>query len=532
MVRIAGRRFGIGLLIVLAICAVFFVLSAEKIYAAGEDADMQCIGDPSCPCMKGPPGKCNQAGNGILQCPCVDTTNGFPTAGKCVTVKICKGETGAGKGLDSGLGQLGKMLGDLLSKLAGGGGSGSPPPSTPPPTTGTTGCTGAYYQTSDISKIGVDPCAQYSAPLSNNINLTPTTGTGTCDSLSAALGICTNTVGGGGTGTSTGTTLLSPSPTSGSAPLSVAFTGLIAPCDPTTWAYEIDPGDSATNPQYITLNVSADASGNCAFSGNYTYKSNGNYTPALDQTDGSGAKPSVLTSASVKVGGSSSGSNGSSTVSTLPILFASTTVGGIGVPGFINGPSGNIIITQRGATVVSGSVNGQSNTEMAGFYGSETSGAQQPQGLVAQWCATRPWATNFLSSIVPPTFLDGLCSSLGYQVGTPPPPSAPVLEQTVVPAKTTSKVTAPTSTAPVIAPHVSIRAAPASVPLDTRTSIFWNSQGVTDCTETSSDGSFNQSSLSGGAATVPLTSATTFTISCLAPDGSQVTGYVTVNLSI
>ncbi|MDP2649104.1 MAG: hypothetical protein Q8P19_04390, partial [bacterium] len=62
--------------------------------------------------------------------------------------------------------------------------------------------------------------------------------------------------------------------------------------------------------------------------------------------------------------------------------------------------------------------------------------------------------------------------------------------------------------------------------------IFWNAQGVTECTETSPDGSFNHTTLSGGAATVPLVRATTFTISCLVPDGSYVSSYVTVNISI
>jgi len=82
------------------------------------------------------------------------------------------------------------------------------------------------------------------------------------------------------------------------------------------------------------------------------------------------------------------------------------------------------------------------------------------------------------------------------------------------------------------APSVSIWAVPPSVPSGARASIYWNTQGVTQCSETSSDGSFIQITLSGGAATAPLTSATTtFTISCLAPDGSHVIGntFVTVN---
>jgi hypothetical protein len=79
---------------------------------------------------------------------------------------------------------------------------------------------------------------------------------------------------------------------------------------------------------------------------------------------------------------------------------------------------------------------------------------------------------------------------------------------------------------------VDIWAVPASVPLGTRTTIFWNSKNAQSCVETSPDGSFSHSSLSGGGATVPLSGATTFTISCQAPDGTHATDYVTVNLSI
>ena len=72
---------------------------------------------------------------------------------------------------------------------------------------------------------------------------------------------------------------------------------------------------------------------------------------------------------------------------------------------------------------------------------------------------------------------------------------------------------------------------PATVPLGARTTIFWNTENVTNCTETSPDGSFSQTSLSGGAATVPLTEATTFTISCLDSQQNPATDYVTVSIA-
>ena len=155
-------------------------------------------------------------------------------------------------------------------------------------------------------------------------------------------------------------------------------------------------------------------------------------------------------------------------------------------------------------------------------------------------CQNRPWANSVVSFVIPPTFFDGLCSWQGYQVGKPaPPPQPTVILQQTKPAPVTKKPTPPkqppaaaSSTPPAVPPQVDIWAVPAAVPLGSRTSIFWNTKGVASCTETSPDGSFNESTLSGGASTVPLSGSTTFTISCLTADGKPVTNYVTVNMSI
>lgn len=209
-------------------------------------------------------------------------------------------------------------------------------------------------------------------------------------------------------------------------------------------------------------------------------------------------------------------------------LIFSTTTGTFVMPA--GGLRGDINARPVGATVVAGSRDTQGNVEVAGFFGASTFGGQSG-GLVAAWCKSRPWASNFLSKIITPTFFDNICKSRGYQVGTPPPAPAVTLQQTKKPKAPTATTTAATTT-PEIPPKVDIWAVPASVPLGGRTSIFWNTQGVTNCTETSPNGGFNQNSLSGGAATQPITAATTFSISCLAPDGSPVTGSVTVNLKI
>ena len=194
------------------------------------------------------------------------------------------------------------------------------------------------------------------------------------------------------------------------------------------------------------------------------------------------------------------------------------------------GTRGDIQITGTGATIFAGARDEQTGTEIAGFFGGDTFGTTQPQSIATRLCQSRPWASSFVSYIIPPTFFDGLCTWRGYQVGTPAP-SAVSAPPAVIKQTSPSSVTAPPVVS-TIEPRVAIWAVPASVSIGARTSIFWNTQGVSSCVITSPDGSFSESALSGGAATVPITGATIFTISCLAPDGTPVVDFVTVNLTI
>ena len=210
---------------------------------------------------------------------------------------------------------------------------------------------------------------------------------------------------------------------------------------------------------------------------------------------------------------------------TRPIVVPQGSVGGL-----TSGVSGDIRLLGNSGTILAGSVDQSGNSVTAGFFGSDTF-TGQPTGVIANLCQSRPWASNILSYVLPPTFFDSLCVLRGYQVGKPQPviPKVTIIQST---PKATPKAVPATSTMPTVTPKVSIWAVPATVPLGSRTSIFCNSQGVTNCAVSSPDGSFSQNSLSGGASTVALTGATTFTMSCIAPDGSHVTDYVTVNLSI
>ncbi len=203
--------------------------------------------------------------------------------------------------------------------------------------------------------------------------------------------------------------------------------------------------------------------------------------------------------------------------------------------GGLNGPAvglrGDILTRFRDATIIAGFRDEERNVEISGFLGSETSSGQQSTSLVARWCQSRPWSSNFLSKIATSAFFDNLCKARGYQVGFATSTTSQVTlvqRSTVIRATSTT----PATSTPSVQPQVDIWASPPSVPLGGRTSIFWSAQGVLSCVEKASDGNFNHQSLSGGAATVPITEAVTFTITCSVSDGSTISGSVVVGLKI
>ena len=469
--------------------------------AMSDQADQMCnpviMLCPTCGMVPDANGNCIQKGPQAnkYMCPpgiCKDTTSGFTTLGTCVAPNKCEGKVTA-EGKSPGLGQVGDILKgimDALKGMKGGGGGGSPPPS--PSGTGATpnGVTcSTYYQVSTPSS---DPCAYYvPPPIQTPTSTIDLSNLGGCDALSAALGNCNNGSNSGSTG--------------GSGLINLTNTN----------ATSVNPfTDTSTNTSSNTTSVNpfTDILTNTNTNTNTNPNTNAEQrTPAVTSVGGT----IVVT----QLGGNQQNLSPSAVASQIVSLQP--------------GVRGDISVFNSGATIFVANQDTQSNTVTAGFYGSNTAGSQQPQGLVAQLCVDRPWATNFLSYIVPPSFFDSLCTWRGYQVGSPPAavPQVILTQQTVKnQTATTSKSTA-TST-PLIPPKVQIWATPARVALGARTSVFWSTQGVTNCTETSPDGSFHQNSLSGGASTVPITGPTTFAISCQAPDGTPITSYVMVNISI
>ncbi|OGG79732.1 hypothetical protein A3A39_04360 [Candidatus Kaiserbacteria bacterium RIFCSPLOWO2_01_FULL_54_13] len=194
-----------------------------------------------------------------------------------------------------------------------------------------------------------------------------------------------------------------------------------------------------------------------------------------------------------------------------------------------SGREGDIVVSDTGATIFARARDAEQNTESAGFFGVDVL-VGKVQNAIVNVCKSRPWAGSFVSYLIPPSFFDDLCAWRGYEVGILPPPVE--LPATTVKKSAPSPAPPPSAPQPSSEPKVDIWAVPATVALYARASVFWNTKGVESCTIRSADGSFNESKLSGGAATVPLSSATTFTISCLTPDGKSLTDSVTVNLAI
>ena len=410
--------------------------------------------------------------------PCASPSSGGVASGMCQLAGClavsASGVGGSGNAMGS-LGQLAQTVGQLLGQLmqagSGGGSSGGDTPTTP--TTGTGTCTGSYYSES-TTLAPTDPCAYYVAPGGS------TTGTTSSDtSAQDLLNALNNT---------TGSNLLN----------------ILSGSTTTSGGTTIDNTNTNTN---SNTNLNSDVT-------------TANVTGSFNPNNPNNANPNE------------------------PVA---TNTAGI---------YGNIQTTATGATFVTNQVQG--NSETSSFFGGDTV-AGFVSNVISGWCTTRPWGSGFIASIIPPSFFDGLCTANGFAVGTSATATANAsnatspngisttqaqgyvnLTQTPIQqGSNTSNATArpvvrqaaTTTTTAVIPGRVDIWAVPPSVALGARTTVFWNTENVTNCTETSPDGSFRQTSLSGGAATVPLTESTTFTISCLDSGNNPITDYVTVNIA-
>ncbi len=550
--------------------AVLFItlfLIVVPLVTLGQEGNAMCVPSiPPCGCGKILKDNKCVGGTNKLGCSCQETENGFTASGICVVGSICKTTgTSDGKGPDQGMAKLGEILGKLMEALKGKDGGGGSPTS---PTD--QNCT-TMSPTSDKQLAMTNPMCYYLDPNATDPNATDPSGG------------------------------LVASPTEGPAPLTVyfAFTNGTVGCKTPTLV--LDFGDGKTEQQQIhsettcsglsettqhiyttagaysarlknastdevrggvNLTVSegdatptpddtATTAGTNTGGTNTNIQTNGNATnlgatqfttPLTNlgttgtvKTGTTGGSNSVTgsysTGGSVSTGGSNFGNPGA----TLNFNTPQSIVQSIIQKNLPPGAYGDVKILENGTTIIAGVRD--NNSEVVGFYG--TNSKSGGVGAVSRLCTNRPWASNFLSYIIPPSFFDSLCTWRGYTPGTPQKAPVSTNPTTVGTKPATVKTTvggkAATTTKPVVAPEtakVDIWASPLVVPLGARTSIFWSSQGVSECVETSPDGSFTHASLKGGASTVPLTADTTFTISCITPNGVHLTKDVVVKMAL
>lgn len=457
-----------------AFCWLFFL--PYWVSAMGAMADAMCtpvILDCGCGQIR-IKGQCVTLGPQVNKwnCPniCWDETSGFNTYGTCVLSNKCEGKSTSGPN-GFGLDQVAKILGDLMGQLMKGSqnGSAQTQPQTQTQTTGYGANTGcSSYTPTSDQTLAASNQCYYYVSSGSSSGGYGSTGTSVSDQLLQALG-----------GSTSGS--------SNSSNTSSGSTGT-------------GTGD------------------NTGANTNTNTNTNPNVSDILSQIYGG---------TPVTTAGATSSASSSRSIFSITQAVANPANQANLAPGI----SGDVQLLNNGGTVVASSRDTGSNSAVAGFYGSDTFNGQ-PQGVVAGLCKSRPWASNFLSYIIPPSFFDSLCALRGYAVGNSHSASAPSVTVTQTAPKPIAKTPTSTPATAIAAPKVDIWASPMTVPLGSRTSIFWNTQGVTNCTETSPDGNFSQSTLSGGASTAPITGATTFTISCITPDGEHVTDNVTVNLSI
>lgn len=555
----------------LAVSVVVFSF-ALPIFAYAQAANVDAVADQMCavwvpgcgPCSKQKPGAngCEPMPSNMYMCPCA----GPHASGICQAPSQCKATATMDGKLDPGMAKLGEMLAKLMEALkpkdgGGGGGGGSPTPGQTCTTLQPSGDKATvesnpacyyYQQPTDLGGTGVDPSGGLVAtPTSGatplEVTFAFTNGNSGCNTPTLVIDF-----GDGKTEQQqihTGTTCNGTAETTKhtytqagefAARLLNATTqeirgGVNLSITAGEGTTETPTPDSTTSTGGTNTNV-----GTTGFtSGNSTNIGNTLFTTPLSNLGNTGSVSTGGTSGNTNstTAGSAStgGTNGGGTGASLNFNTPQSIVQSIIQKNLPPGAYGDVKILSNGTTIIAGMR--ENNTEVAGFYGSNsTSGTS----AVAKMCANRPWASNFLSYVIPPSFFDSLCSWRGYTVGggvktttTTTTGTLPTLKSvTGGTTKTITTATKPaTTTAPVTA-IVDIWASPSTVPLGARTSVFWNTQGVTDCIETSPDGSFAHATLKGGASTVPLTSATTYTISCVAPNGAHVTDNVIVQIAL
>ncbi len=279
------------------------------------------------------------------------------------------------------------------------------------------------------------------------------------------------------------------------------------------------PGGSGSFPDYSQTFPSFDSS------------SFNNFTTG--QTDSSGVTSDIISS--LLSGNQNSNTDGFANNNTGGAKSGGTTAGVKPLFGSAEGASGDIQVQGNSVTLLVSNRDSTRGTQVSGQYGFSIASGVTALNVFKAMCASRPWAANFLSFIIPSTYFDSLCTARGLTVGVKLGTSA-AAGQTSSGSSGTSQTStlgqygggigisilpgsgtnAPPPPPPVpIGPlRADIWATPPSVVSGQRTSIFWNATGVLSCAVTSSDNTFSGSALSGHGSSQPITHNTTFSIAC------------------
>jgi hypothetical protein len=84
----------------------------------------------------------------------------------------------------------------------------------------------------------------------------------------------------------------------------------------------------------------------------------------------------------------------------------------------------------------------------------------------------------------------------------------------------------------VVQPKVTIWSEPKAVSLGTRAQVYWNSKDVLAETCRVTGPSFSERGGYGGAATVPINTPSTYTLTCIGADGATTTAKTVVDLAL
>ena len=504
--------------------------------------------------------------------PCTCTVSGIAIAGTCIGINTCRGiatpqpppggsaqaPTGLqqlGYHIDSGINAFGEfvepvtsfaaahpyltmggmMIGSmLLSNVMSGGGSSGGGQQGGAPTT--KACTTQYFYTSDPQAL-TDPCAIYSANETAGSACRATTYyTSDINAMKDPCAIYKST----NTGTCTSVHYHTSDVSALTDPCAIYDSGIISPTKLANPACPIVvtvpncssgmvPRDNGYDYNGCKLASTCEASTGIGDTGSIDRPidiNTGGGTPWLgSSTIPYGGTPTLDTSTVTEVPMSqvlNTTTYYNDTTSTSTLAPSQTPLNRKDTPLPANGLHGDIRSFGGGATIYASSRTG--NTEVAGFYGSTST--------AGKLCQSRPWATNFLSFVIPAAFFDNLCSWGGYPTGITATGGGTGVG---VGGSHTTSIGSPI--APAITPisnvpqaAAKIWARPAKVNIGGRTTIFWVSQNVTACTESSSDGNFSGSSTSGGASTVALSGPVTFTMQCRALDGAMISNSTTVTI--